>query len=415
MPAIEKSVQSTITRLLNHIVASTLRAVPLVFAVVALALVSCDGESTHVTVDASAVLGDTQDPDQMRAELVARAIALALDDAETRRNVRDAMRASRVTEHKLVLQEFIRTPAGEILLVEGARRLGLTPADLAATVGGLPELDFYLPSRHDRRRWRAEPGLRVGAALRLGTTINAFTPRGLTSRVARGEQGVDVTFLLERAERKSRRIGAQPAGAGPVIEDINDGQLSGSIVEYLPNGRMKVTDLADYMPADGILLLNCPPSSVESCDDGGSGGGGGQDVTLLRDLVVIDVCDNGDCAQGNEFEWHTYFSTDNGSTWINRVDLRLEGVPSNIEVVVNMPVLYNEPRFPDQMIQSDVVETDSFSPDDHFNPSPQWLYNENGALKFEGELRCDYPKYYGGTYTCGTPYFWREVNQTFVW
>jgi len=50
------------------------------------------------------------------AQRLARAFALALSREDVRVQVRNAMRASLVTEHKLVLREFAATPAGRHLV-----------------------------------------------------------------------------------------------------------------------------------------------------------------------------------------------------------------------------------------------------------------------------------------------------------
>jgi hypothetical protein len=119
----------------------------------------------------------------------------------------------------------------------------------------------------------------------------------------------------------------------------------------------------------------------------------------------------------NEFEWHTYYSNNNGSTWTDRFDLRIEGVPSTDERVVNAPVLFRKPRYYYERITSDVVETDSWG-NDHFGPSPQWTSTENGKLKSEGSSRCGYPRNEGGYFDCYDPVLnfpWREVNQSMGW
>lgn len=50
------------------------------------------------------------------AQVVARALAGGMRDPAIRALVRDVMRASRVNEHKVVLQDLIATPGGERIL-----------------------------------------------------------------------------------------------------------------------------------------------------------------------------------------------------------------------------------------------------------------------------------------------------------
>ena len=143
---------------------------------------------------------------------------------------------------------------------------------------------------------------------------------------------------------------------------------------------------------------------------------------MLHNLIVVHVCDNDNCEEGNEFEWHTYISRNGGSTFSNRLDLRLEGIPSEYQGTLDQIALFAKPRpFSNDLIQSDVVETDGISPSDHFTPSPRWRAStfstpsENGAIKSEGDLRCGYVRPDGFVYYCDQGIFWREVNQSMLW
>jgi hypothetical protein len=140
------------------------------------------------------------------------------------------MRASRVTEHKLVLQEFVNTPAGRTLLRAAADATGRSSDALAARIAVLPPLDFYAPFREHRRAWRAGPELLVGAIRdKADSTLVGHAPNG-TRTVLNAKGGVPAItlFVLTPAERKSERIDAQPDGPGDVIQDANDGERSGT-------------------------------------------------------------------------------------------------------------------------------------------------------------------------------------------
>jgi hypothetical protein len=227
-------------------------------------------------------------------------------------------------------------------------------------------------------------------------------------------------FLLQPAETKSRRVGAQAMVPGTAIQDPNDGDISGSVVEYLPNGKTKVTELADYYMLSHRRVANdatCDPqTAVEPCTDETAGGGGAPtDTTFLETVVIPGVCDNGDCNQNNEFEWHTYISHDNGATFTGRVDVLLQ-LPSEYENIVHIPAVFARPRpNSNDLIQSDVVETDTFSPDDHFG-SPRWDPSQNNAMMSEGELRCGHVNPdTGERFDCSSSFTWREVNQSMRW
>ena len=164
---------------------------------------------------------------------VARALALALKDTKVRAAVRDAMRASPWVEHKLVLQDFVTTPAGQELLRAAARASGEPTSALASAVSSLPLLDFYVPLRADRLSWRGTDNVTVAVALgRDLSTVTAYDVQGRTrqhtgrnrapSKVSSGP----VLILLHRAETKGERINPQAAAPGEVIQDANDGEIA---------------------------------------------------------------------------------------------------------------------------------------------------------------------------------------------
>jgi hypothetical protein len=391
------------------------------------------------------------------ADLIARAFSSAMRDATIRATVRDAMRSSLITEHKLLLQDFVHTPSGRALLDAGARRLGVTTESLQELVAQLPALDFYVPSRIHRLSWHAEPTVRVGYFLSHDVTnARAYDTNGDASPLVENlNLAGNATFVLQPAERTSRRIHPQKTTLGSVIEDVDDGTLSGSVVDYLPDGTTRVTELADlYLESPtsieasltmsssaGLATILTPapmmaPKYIIQCDE--PGGEPCQtepyypsDTTFLEDVVILGVVDNYSATESNEFEWHTYFSTDNGSTWTDRHDFRLEGVRSYSNYHLHLPVLFRKLRSSNERIKSDVVETDIWA-DDHFG-SPQWNTLENNVMMFEGEGLCGqtiyYQKSWGGTpppyvIECGYQsitgrppqyYDWKSVNQSFAW
>lgn len=359
-------------------------------------------------------------PGAVEADFVAHAFALAMKEPRIRVLVRDAMRASVVTEHKLVLQEFAVAEAGRPVTDAAARAVGIPSDSLQKIIFSIPLSDFYVPSAAHRLRWRGEGNAFVAAAFaRDLANVTATRSDGIRRRLSPADRAAaSVVFLIQPAERKSRRIRPQRPGPGMVIQDPDDGQISGTLVEYRPDGTTHTTDLADYFALQPMFSDGCDPSTAldECSSDGGGANIAPADTTYLEHVIVIDVCDNGMCTQGNEFEWHTYFSSDNGATYGSRYDRRVEGVPSNYEETWNIPALLKKIRYPQDMIISDVVETDVISSSDHFDPSPTWdYYNLQGRLKFEGDNRCGWPKPYGGTYTCDGVFFWKEVNQSMRW
>lgn len=78
-------------------------------------LAACSGDPIGVqSVPTASQVRVLQSVDEAGAGVIARALALGMKKQSLRLGVRDAMRASPVTEHKLVFKDFAQTPAAEI-------------------------------------------------------------------------------------------------------------------------------------------------------------------------------------------------------------------------------------------------------------------------------------------------------------
>lgn len=85
---------------------------------------------------------------------LSRSIAVSMAQSGVRSAVRDAMRSSRLTEHKLSLQGFLASVEGSSLLRGAAAVQGVSPQEFSGLIARLPELDFYVPRREQRLSWR---------------------------------------------------------------------------------------------------------------------------------------------------------------------------------------------------------------------------------------------------------------------
>jgi hypothetical protein len=180
------------------------------------------------------------------AEHVARGIAAALASAEIRKSVRDAMRASPWDGHKLVLQDFLETPAGEALWTAARRASGRSAGELDAALAALPSMDFYMPVRTHRRTWTGDARVMVVAASDRPDHVLGFTPEGGVVPVSRrSAEGLPPLLFLEPAELKGRRVNPQAATPGLVIEDENDGLGSEVFVWQPVSGAPVVIDMAE--------------------------------------------------------------------------------------------------------------------------------------------------------------------------
>lgn len=385
---------------------------------------------------------------RVRADVdIARGIALAMQNDDVRWQVRDAMRASEVTEHKLVLGDFLRTSAGRRMTTTAAAALGISDSEFRRAVTHMPELDFYVPARHHRQAWQGEA--QVAVALVLGadrSRITAYQPSGepLDLQLDVKLQAQPVLFLIHEAEPKARRVRPQARTAGRVIQEKHDGEVSGNVVidrGPLPPLVLSLASLAAGSNEIRILTCEPDPSGNDNCnepppecdpadpacdcadpefcfnpDPGGGGGSQGPspaDTTFMSRLEVRGVCDNNDCNQGNEFEF--YSELVDGTNNVRSAHLlKLYGVPST-SVVFNAIIIFDRVKTINEWINVDIIEKDGWpNPDDHFNPNPNIRWDNNARYSnawdpkwvfMAGDLRCCQPN--------GAPT--KELTMWFSW
>jgi hypothetical protein len=209
-------------------------------------------------------------------------------------------------------------------------------------------MDFYAPFREHRMTWRATGDVAVAATLDAsGYRVGGFTAAGqdFSYNVLEGVPARPV-LLLHPAEQKSRRIDPQPDRPGQTIQDMGDGELSGSIVRTLPDGTTRTIELADVVKMRAMMVEggDCDPSTaLTPCDGGGGGGGGtggggtttpttnGPTYLTYYKIYFSDVGGNA------EIEWKTLYYQ-NGSTLVGgEQKLRIEGVQENEDNYPNAP------------------------------------------------------------------------------
>jgi hypothetical protein len=313
------------------------------------------------------------------AEEVARAFALAMADSGVRVAVRDAMRASRVTEHKLVLQEFAATAAGRAIVSAAARASGVTESSLATRIASLPALDFYAPFREHRLTWRAEPTVVIGVAHGEQRILTAYRIDGSSLKLE-DNAGVpsDAVLLLRLAERKNRRIDAQADRPGEVIQDPDDGELSGSIRIVKPGGESVVIEMADFMtrgpngkfslrvkpgvnPPMYTLAEDCEPETARTeCDDVSSGPRP-SDTTRIASFKVLYEDGGWNNSHNEPYFKAWYFDT--------YAVVYFQSILPNVQYDVNADLMYR--RMPEgtlDRMKLQLWEEDSWEADDPSTP-----------------------------------------------
>lgn len=270
---------------------------------------------------------------------VARAFALGMATPEIRADVRDAMRASRLTEHKLSLRDFAASANGERLLREAAQASGMPLADLRATIAALPDLDFYVPVRQHRLTWRATADYVVAVGLEDVVPTTGYDAAGHSVPLdfRQPEPPSQVVLMLQSAETKSPRIAPQPDVPGQTIQDPGDGEVSGSLVITDPDGTTRTFYLAD-MRDPGVVIprVECAPEVIYCEPDPPPPPPPPSTQTYIERIYTNGVCDNA-CWESNEFEFRAV--TSSGAT--NAI--RLEGIPESGTTYLHALLIYAVP------------------------------------------------------------------------
>ena len=183
------------------------------------------------------------------AQVVAQSVALAMRDPSIRRQVHRAMRGSRFNEHKLVLQDWVKTPEGE----------NLFSAATKSSIANLPALDFYLPFKTHRQTWKPTADVYVAVTFDPDApAITAFGTNGqtLTLRQADGVPTVPL-IILHPAEPKATR------------SDLLSNNSDEDLIES-PSAKAASNSITSPSVAGPSFMM---------IDDGGSGGSGSVSTT----------------------------------------------------------------------------------------------------------------------------------------
>src|SRR5437016_2430686 len=85
--------------------------------------------------------------------VTARAIALALAEVPIRQQVLRDLRNSPYSEHKVVLQDYVQSPSGRLLLA-AIERAGINSDSLGQALKNAEPIQFYVPVTAHRVSWR---------------------------------------------------------------------------------------------------------------------------------------------------------------------------------------------------------------------------------------------------------------------
>lgn len=309
---------------------------------------------------------------------VTYAFARAMEQAEVRGAVRDAMRASPVSEHKLVLQDYVQTQSGRYVLEQAARAAGTTPQALLAEIGKLPAMDFYVGTREQRLSWQGSASVAVVGTLQDDAPVMAgFDARGrAVQQRGRERTSLEAVFLLHPAENKHLRVHPQGNEPGLAIQEEHDGEWAGALEETDAAGRTTRTEYVDMIPGGRLPLPRADePRSIGPAYVITSGPG--------TFFTALDIQENdaGDCELA--------LKSDIRDAWNNTTGTNATHTATG----VRCPGMhYWETRFPPQgrrgasftpafpnSIRVRVYEDDTFAND--YAGENTWKPEESGAFK----------------------------------
>jgi hypothetical protein len=163
--------------------------------------------------------------EQGRHERLARAFALALQDAEFRATVLKALQQSRHREGKIHLQQFLGSDGGRLRhrLAELAKSV---EAELSADLDRSTPLELYLPVPAHRKAWHGDGNLLVATAEADHAVPVAFDTRGNRQLLDPDRPPNVPVIALERAELDFGAV-QRPSATEVYDEDPNGGGGSG--------------------------------------------------------------------------------------------------------------------------------------------------------------------------------------------
>jgi hypothetical protein len=295
-------------------------------------------------------------------DVLASAIAGAMRSPEIRTAIRDEMRASPFTEHKLGLQEFLSTPVGRRLTSEAARASGRSIQSIEGLIASLPAADLYFPAEYHRLTWKGTSDVMVAAMITSVVPKLAYRPNGRSISLDFGKapQAYPALLLIQYAEPKDRRVSPQKNVPGGTIQDRGDGTIGGLVPVRLSDGRVQMKELADIATMDASgHLVHTDQTCQESCGGGGGGGGGTPTpATYLSRFQTVNVYD-GTQWETNEFEWRAVFKNDaTGEVRILTTTPRITGIAPNTIITPNLMIADRTPDAFGDYVSVPIYETD---------------------------------------------------------
>lgn len=366
--------------------------------------------------DAPSPSGDKAEIAMNGADL-SRAIASAMADEQVRVTVRDAMASSSFARHRIILQSFLQSAPGSLMLTRMAEGIRTSPDELLASLARVQLLEFYLPKRADRVSWSGGDHLAVAATAENGEVPEiAFTPRGDTTSVAQlrtsNQEALPATFILRPARSQMVRTQLSPQTSRTTVQDPAENGLAVS----------SVTVAGEEQGSSPVFLEACDPTAI-LCDGGGSGSGPAPPSTYLGVLWQLASNDFGNPSDGLELRFESYWTRISDGFRIDHTELGYDTAPdgngdflATVDRVLSPHVVDGVSGY---YIHTEVWENDGWWGSDHYGDADLTstsMYYPHGSSApgfITGDWRCGYNSPRLGYFLCKTQgglYDWKEVT-----
>jgi len=117
-------------------------------------------------------------PERVALTMIARLVAVAMDNEPARQHLKRAMRAALFREHKLELAPYLRSKDGRALLERMSALSGDGASAVFATLNAVRPLEFYMPVAAQRESWTGKADVLVVSQLEESEPIVAFDQNG---------------------------------------------------------------------------------------------------------------------------------------------------------------------------------------------------------------------------------------------
>ncbi len=278
-----------------------------------------------------------EDPDPISN--VAAAIAHSMAAGDVRLHVLKAMRASRWVEHRLMLADFLREGESESFLRESANALAIPDDEFIARIEGLGDIELVVPIREHRLTWTGTARIGVAGMWDPDSPVLVVHESSGTSHQIEWRHAIgqyDALLPVRPMETIGTRIGRQPDVPGPVIQDLDDGEVAVVWTLKVGNETARSVDFGSFDSEEALREYlrtqfvtdtaalaqgDCAESLNNDC--GGTGGGDGQvsNSPTTLDAFALNISTE----IGTEEVEITVGYTNADGTWISGT-ARYEGV-----------------------------------------------------------------------------------------